>query len=136
MRRDIVVNADPNETRIAILEEKQLVEFLVERPSERRIVGDIYKGRVNAVLPGMQAAFVDIGLARTAFLHASDLAEGIFQDEVDLDADDDSADNWLEDDPDEGEEGEEEESNGDGESAEAPRGDRRGGRGRDARGRG
>ena len=79
MRRDIVVNADPNETRIAILEEKQLVEFLVERPSERRIVGDIYKGRVNAVLPGMQAAFVDLGLARTAFLHASDLAEGVFQ---------------------------------------------------------
>ncbi|TPW05012.1 MAG: ribonuclease G, partial [bacterium] len=86
MRRDIVVNADPNETRIAILEEKQLVEFLVERPSERRIVGDIYKGRVNAVLPGMQAAFVDLGLARTAFLHASDLAEGVFQEEVDLDA--------------------------------------------------
>src|SRR5512140_1473518 len=77
MRKEIVVNADPNETRIAILEDRQLVELLVERPDERRIVGDIYKGRVNAVLPGMQAAFVDLGLARTAFLHASDLAENL-----------------------------------------------------------
>ena len=137
MRRDIVVNADPNETRIAILEEKQLVEFLVERPSERRIVGDIYKGRVNAVLPGMQAAFVDLGLARTAFLHASDLAEGIFQEEVDLDADDDPSDNWLEDDAEE--DGDDAEEGDEGaESAGEPaggRGDRRGGRGRDGRGR-
>lgn len=88
MRKEIIVNADPNETRIAILEDRQLVELLVERPDERRIVGDIYKGRVNAVLPGMQAAFVELGLARTAFLHASDLAEGIFQDELDLDDED------------------------------------------------
>jgi ribonuclease G len=87
MRREIIVNHDPNETRIAILEDKQLVELLVERPDERRIVGDIYKGRVNAVLPGMQAAFIDLGLARTAFLHASDLAEGIFTEVDDLDDD-------------------------------------------------
>jgi ribonuclease G len=85
MRKEIIVNADPNETRIAIMEDGQLVELLVERPDERRIVGDIYKGRVNAVLPGMQAAFVDIGLARTAFLHASDLAEGVFQEDIELD---------------------------------------------------
>src|SRR5512132_2909175 len=91
MRKEIIVNADPNETRIAILEDRQLVELLVERPDERRIVGDIYKGRVNAVLPGMQAAFVEIGLARTAFLHASDLAEGVFQEDVDLDEDEDVA---------------------------------------------
>ncbi len=89
MRKEIVVNADPNETRIAILEDRQLVELMIERPDERRIVGDIYKGTVNAVLPGMQAAFVELGLQRTAFLHASDLAEGVFQDEVDLDEDDD-----------------------------------------------
>jgi ribonuclease G len=73
MRREIVINANPDETRIAILEEKELVEVMVERPEARRRVGDIYKGRVNAVLPGMQAAFVDIGLEKTAFLHASDL---------------------------------------------------------------
>jgi len=73
MRREIVINAGNHETRIAILEEKDLVEVMVERPESQRRVGDIYKGRVNAVLPGMQAAFVDLGLEKTAFLHASDL---------------------------------------------------------------
>jgi len=75
MRKRIVINADPHETRIAILEDNELVELLVERGDKRRHVGDIYKGRVNAVLPGMQAAFVEIGLTKTAFLHASDLSE-------------------------------------------------------------
>src|SRR5437879_2385664 len=70
MRREIVINAGRHETRIAILEEKELVEVMVERPEARRHVGDIYKGRVNAVLPGMQAAFVDLGLEKTAFLDA------------------------------------------------------------------
>jgi ribonuclease G len=74
MLREIIVNADPGETRIAMLEDKELVELMVERSDRRRTVGDIYKGRVTAVLPGMQAAFVDLGLAKTAFLHVSDLA--------------------------------------------------------------
>ena len=91
MQKSIVINADPKETRVAILEDKQLVELLVERPDERRIVGDIYKGKVNAVLPGMQAAFVEIGLAKTAFLHASDLSASLGED-VDLLDDDDSGD--------------------------------------------
>src|SRR6266850_858735 len=73
MRREIVINAGRHETRIALLEDKELVEVMVERPEAVRRVGDIYKGRVNAVLPGMQAAFVDLGLEKTAFLHASDL---------------------------------------------------------------
>ena len=73
MRREIIINASPSETRIAILEDKELVEVMVERPEAVRRVGDIYKGRVNAVLPGMQAAFVDLGLEKSAFLHASDL---------------------------------------------------------------
>ena len=73
MRREIIINASKSETRIALLEEKQLVEVMVERPEAVRRVGDIYKGRVNAVLPGMQAAFVDLGLEKSAFLHASDL---------------------------------------------------------------
>jgi len=77
MRKRIVINADPHETRVAILEDSELVELLVERGDKRRHVGDIYKGRVNAVLPGMQAAFVEIGLTKTAFLHASDLAENL-----------------------------------------------------------
>jgi ribonuclease G len=60
---------------VAILEDDRLVELLVDRPDQRRRVGDIYKGRVEAVLPGIQAAFVDIGLEKSAFLHASDLLE-------------------------------------------------------------
>ncbi|MBU1948186.1 MAG: Rne/Rng family ribonuclease, partial [Candidatus Eisenbacteria bacterium] len=77
MFREIVINAEPMETRIAVLEDATLVELLVERTTERRIVGDIYKGRVTAVLPGMQAAFIDIGLSRTAFLHASDMLQAM-----------------------------------------------------------
>jgi len=89
MRREIIINAAPRETRIAILEEKELAEILVERPEAVRRVGDIYKGRVNAVLPGMQAAFVDLGLEKSAFLHASDLQPP--SDVADLFEDDDEA---------------------------------------------
>jgi len=73
MDQQIIVNAELHETRIAILEDGRLVELLVERPDEERNVGAIYKGRVEAVLPGMQAAFVELGLDRTAFLHISDV---------------------------------------------------------------
>ena len=73
MFREIVINADPTESRIAVLEDALLVEFLAERVDERRRVGDIYKGVVSKVLPGMQAAFVEIGLPKAAFLHASDM---------------------------------------------------------------
>ncbi|HKP28053.1 MAG TPA: Rne/Rng family ribonuclease [Gemmatimonadales bacterium] len=75
MKREILINGGPRETRVAILEDDRLVELLVDRPDHRRIVGDIYLGRVEAVLPGIQAAFVDIGLEKSAFLHASDLLE-------------------------------------------------------------
>ncbi|HYM82513.1 MAG TPA: Rne/Rng family ribonuclease [Candidatus Limnocylindria bacterium] len=77
MKQRIIINADSYETRIAILDDDELVELLVERADQRRHVGDIYKARVNAVLPGMQAAFVDMGLPKTGFLHASDLAESL-----------------------------------------------------------
>lgn len=70
---EIIVNASPSETRVAIMEDHRLVEFFAERADSARQVGDIYKGRVNAVLPGMQAAFIDIGLEKTAFLHVSDM---------------------------------------------------------------
>lgn len=73
MKREILINATPRETRVAILEDDQLVELLVDRPDVRRLVGDIYLGKVEAVLPGIQAAFVDIGTEKSAFLHASDL---------------------------------------------------------------
>jgi ribonuclease G len=86
---EIVINVDTAETRIAVLEDAQLVELLVERSTERRIVGDIYKGTVTAVLPGMQAAFLEIGLARTAFLHVSDMLQAMVDFEA-FDLDDES----------------------------------------------
>jgi len=73
MKREILINASQRETRVAILEDDQLVELLVDRPEARRMVGDIYLGKVEAVQPGLQAAFVDIGTEKSAFLHASDL---------------------------------------------------------------
>ncbi len=75
MKREILINGSQRETRLAILEDDRLVELLVDRPDHRRTVGDIYLGRVDAVLPGIQAAFVDIGQEKSAFLHASDLLE-------------------------------------------------------------
>jgi ribonuclease G len=87
MKREILINANPRETRVAILEDDQLVELLVDRPEARRMVGDIYLGRVEAVLPGIQAAFVDIGTEKSAFLHASDLVYP--EDEADGEHDDD-----------------------------------------------
>ncbi|HEY4217616.1 MAG TPA: Rne/Rng family ribonuclease [Gemmatimonadaceae bacterium] len=94
MKREILINANPRETRVAIIEDDQLVELLVDRPEARRMVGDIYLGRVEAVLPGIQAAFVDIGTEKSAFLHASDL---VFpEDEPDPDADDDDDDDESE----------------------------------------
>jgi ribonuclease G len=73
MKREILISSTSRETRVAILEDDQLVELLVDRPETRRMVGDIYLGKVDAVLPGIQAAFVDIGTEKSAFLHASDL---------------------------------------------------------------
>src|SRR4051794_7193421 len=85
MKRELLINAAPRETRVAILEDDEFVELLVDRPEARRMVGDIYLGRVEAVLPGIQAAFVDIGTERSAFRHASVL---VFPDD-DSDRDDD-----------------------------------------------
>jgi ribonuclease G len=74
MTVEILINATPRETRAAVLENGVLQEIYVERASRRGLVSNLYKGRVSRVLPGMQAAFVDIGLERTAFLHAADIA--------------------------------------------------------------
>jgi ribonuclease G len=72
---EIFVNVTDYETRIAVMEQGRLVELLVERPEKERIVGNIYKGTVTAVLPGIQAAFVDIGLEKAGFLHFSDTSD-------------------------------------------------------------
>ena len=88
MKRELLINAGPRETRVAILEDGKLVELLVDRPDNRRMVGDIYLGRVEAVLPGIQAAFVDIGTEKSAFLHATDLVRESAE-EAEDDEDDD-----------------------------------------------
>lgn len=75
MSEEILVNVNPRETRVALLENGVLQEIHIERARRRGLVGNIYKGKVSRVLPGMQAAFVDVGLERTAFLHASDIAK-------------------------------------------------------------
>ncbi|HYL03706.1 MAG TPA: ribonuclease G [Steroidobacteraceae bacterium] len=74
MSTEILVNVAPRETRAAILENGVVQEIQIERTSRRGLVSNLYKGRVSRVLPGMQAAFVEIGLERTAFLHAADIA--------------------------------------------------------------
>ena len=75
MSIEILVNVAPRETRAAILESGVVQEVQIERTSRRGLVSNLYKGRVSRVLPGMQAAFVEIGLERTAFLHAADIAQ-------------------------------------------------------------
>jgi len=92
MKREILINATPRETRVAILEDGQLVELLVDRPEARRMVGDIYVGKVEAILPGIQAAFVDIGTEKAAFLHASDLVAPDDDESGDDEDDDDEED--------------------------------------------
>ena len=85
VKREILINGSQRETRVAILEDDRLVELLIDRPDHRRTVGDIYLVKVEAVLPGIQAAFVDIGLEKSAFLHASDLLEPDEDEEPDPD---------------------------------------------------
>ena len=72
---EILINVTPRERRAAVIENGVVQELFIERAARRGLVGNLYKGRVSRVLPGMQAAFIDIGLARTAFLHASDISK-------------------------------------------------------------
>ncbi|NVJ49563.1 MAG: ribonuclease G [Gammaproteobacteria bacterium] len=73
MSEEVLINVTPQETRVAVVENGMLQELLIERSQSRGLVGNIYKGKVKRVLPGMQAAFVDIGLERSAFLHVSEV---------------------------------------------------------------
>ncbi|MBI3715667.1 MAG: Rne/Rng family ribonuclease, partial [Betaproteobacteria bacterium] len=72
MNEQILINVTPQEARVAIMEQGAVQELHVERSSNRGLVGNIYLGRVGRVLPGMQSAFIEIGLARAAFLHVAD----------------------------------------------------------------
>ncbi|MBG99975.1 MAG: ribonuclease [Solibacterales bacterium] len=82
MSQELIVNSSPHETRLAILENDRLVELYIEQMSQHALAGSIFKGRVTRVLPGMQSAFVDIGLPRDAFLYVSDF----FEENKDLDS--------------------------------------------------
>ncbi len=73
MKKEIIINATANEIRIAITEDNRLAELFVETPEKERMVGDIYLGKVAKVMPGIRAAFIDLGLKQDAFLHFSDI---------------------------------------------------------------
>jgi ribonuclease G len=75
MTKEMIVSSNEHETRVAILEDDEVAEVFIERESQRGVVGNIYKGRVSKVLPGMQSAFVDIGLERDGFLYVSDVVD-------------------------------------------------------------
>ncbi|RKX32547.1 MAG: ribonuclease E/G, partial [Verrucomicrobia bacterium] len=73
LRRDVIINVEPLESRAAILEDGRLEHFFIERPTETRLVGSIFKGRIQNLDDGLQAAFVDIGLKKNAFIHYWDM---------------------------------------------------------------
>src|SRR5271163_765797 len=75
MSKEMVISANRHETRVALLEDDQLVEVHFQRAHEYSLAGSIHKGRVTRVLPGMQSAFVDLGLERDTFLYVSDFLE-------------------------------------------------------------
>src|SRR6516225_11176575 len=75
MSKELIISATRHETRVAVIEEDQVVEIYHQRENEYSLAGSIHKGRVTRVLPGMQSAFVDIGLGRDAFLYVSDFFE-------------------------------------------------------------
>ena len=92
MIKDMIVSSTSLETRIAILEDDQLAELYIERHRNRGILANTYKGKVTKVLPGMQSAFVNIGLEKDAFLYVSDFVEENDEMDADLPHDDDPAD--------------------------------------------
>ena len=80
MSNELIINARPYETRVALVENGSVVELHIQRNTGQELIGNIYRGIIVRVLPGMQAAFVDIGLERTAFLYVSD----VYKDFLDL----------------------------------------------------
>src|SRR5258706_11460414 len=73
MNKEMIISSGAHDTRVAILEDDQVAEIFIERENQRGVVGNIYKGRVSKVLPGMQSSFIDIGLERDAFLYVTEV---------------------------------------------------------------
>jgi len=98
MRKEIIINSSSSQTRVAITEDGNLVDFFVENPEKQRMVGNIYLGKIARVLPGIRAAFIDIGLKHDAFLHFSDIGDrlealqSVLDDEDDKEIDDEDDD--------------------------------------------
>ena len=102
MSSELIINVTSHETRVALMENGTLSELHIEREADRGIAGNIYKGRIQRVLPGMQAAFVDVGLSRSAFLYVDDIynedhtsgsLKSVYKDEQDdLDPDEEEKD--------------------------------------------
>jgi len=90
MTKEMIISSSAHETRVAILEDDQVAEIFIERERQRGVVGNLYKGRVSKVLPGMQSAFVDLGLERDGFLYVSDVAD-TFEDFEKFETEDDDA---------------------------------------------
>src|ERR1051325_6003239 len=90
MTKEMIISSSAHETRVAILEDDQVAEIFIERERQRGVVGNLYKGRVSKVLPGMQSAFVDLGLERDGFLYVSDVVATFEEfDRLETDEDDD-----------------------------------------------
>src|SRR4051794_5597113 len=77
MNKEMIISSGAHDTRVAILEDDQVVEIFIERENQRGVVGNIYKGRVSKVLPGMQSSFIDIGLERDAFLYVTEVVNTV-----------------------------------------------------------
>src|SRR5215471_5133274 len=90
MTKEMIISSSAHETRVAILEEDQVAEVFIERERSRGVVGNLYKGRVSKVLPGMQSAFVDLGLERDGFLYVNDVV-ATFEEFDRLETDEDEA---------------------------------------------
>src|SRR5215211_3688308 len=73
MTKEMIISSSAHETRVAILEEDQVAEIFIERERSRGVVGNVYKGRVSKVLPGMQSSFIDLGLERDGFLYVTEV---------------------------------------------------------------
>ena len=90
MTKEMIISSSAHETRVAILEDDQVAEIFIERERQRGVVGNLYKGRVSKVLPGMQSAFVDLGLERDGFLYVTDVVATFEEfDRLETDDDDD-----------------------------------------------
>ena len=89
MTKEMIVSSNDRETRVAILEDDEVVEIFIERERQQQVAGNVYKGRVTKVLPGMQSAFVELGLERDGFLYVSDVVDNLEAlDQIDEDDED------------------------------------------------